>query len=448
MVSRRTFTRIIAASTVVTALNPTRVFSSPKGENAEFETAYPDMPRIDAHVHIGRNTNANIKNYLGMREQVLKECKADLAIWLDLDGGTTGYADGVKTGGLERLITHGDAKRMIPTITDWRPANGLSYTKTLIESRFRDGYIGYKWHLGTQNKATAKYPYVDNPYFDPFYDFMQGIRMPLASLHLEGNWYESGGHKKQRESIVRVMKKFPELIVIHAHMGAHRWDSLQEQSEVMDNCPNYYRDVSVTIQHSFKENYNDFRNFFIKYSDRLLFGTDRMLIENTTQIERNIRLYKSHFEFYETANTIKSQDVGVNYDDTPEFLQGICLPREVLEKIYYKNALRVYPQMIDYMKEIGYAELVTNVNSPKMHEPKVYMSDDVLIIKGLPQGVKGEIYSPSGRKVASLPSADYEGTIIWITSEISLPRGFYIVNLRDSGKRNYYSCKVMIAGDN
>jgi hypothetical protein len=99
------------------------------------------------------------------------------------------------------------------------------------------------------------------------------------------------------------------------------------------------------------------------------------------------------------------------------------------------------------MKEIGYTELVTRVASPKTQEPKVYMSDDVLIAKGLPQGASGEIYSLSGRKVASLPIPDYEGTIIWNSSEISLKQGIYIVNIQDSGKRNYYSSKVMIVGN-
>jgi hypothetical protein len=51
---------------------------------------------------------------------------------------------------------------------------------------------------------------------------MQKIRMPLSSLHLEGNWYESGGNMKQTAAMVRIMEKFPELIVLHAHFGTQR----------------------------------------------------------------------------------------------------------------------------------------------------------------------------------------------------------------------------------
>jgi hypothetical protein len=110
-VSRRDFTRIMATSAVASVISPFRAISSPFGESAAFVTQYPDIPRIDTHVHIGRNTNANINNYSIIRENVLKESKADIAIWIDLDGGTTGFAAGIKTGGMERLAQYGDALR-------------------------------------------------------------------------------------------------------------------------------------------------------------------------------------------------------------------------------------------------------------------------------------------------------------------------------------------------
>jgi hypothetical protein len=126
-VSRRKFTKIIAASALASVATPFRAMSSPLGESAVFETQYPDIPRIDAHVHIGRNTNANINNYSLIRESVLRDSKADIAIWLDLDGGTTGFTGGIKTGGMERLAQYGSTLRMVPTITSWRAAKRATY---------------------------------------------------------------------------------------------------------------------------------------------------------------------------------------------------------------------------------------------------------------------------------------------------------------------------------
>jgi predicted TIM-barrel fold metal-dependent hydrolase len=34
--------------------------------------------------------------------------------------------------------------------------------------------------------------------------------------------------------------------------------------------------------------------------------------------------------------------------------RGLALPREVLEKIYYRNALRVYPRLREAFLKLGY----------------------------------------------------------------------------------------------
>jgi len=39
------------------------------------------------------------------------------------------------------------------------------------------------------------YPYINDVYFAPVLAAMQAAGMPLASIHLEGNWYESGNER-------------------------------------------------------------------------------------------------------------------------------------------------------------------------------------------------------------------------------------------------------------
>lgn len=36
-------------------------------------------------------------------------------------------------------------------------------------------------------------------------------------------------------------------------------------------------------------------------------------------------------------------------------MQGLALPRDVLEKIYYQNAVRIYPRVKEQLQELGYA---------------------------------------------------------------------------------------------
>ena len=448
MIPRRKFAQIMTAAAASFVISPLKVFSSSLEENAEFVTKYPDIPRIDSHNHIGRSADANIKNYLQLRKNVLAESKVNVALWIDLDGGTKGFADGIKEGGMERLKQFGDTDRMIPSITDWRPAYQISYSPALIESRFKAGYVGYKLHWGADwnDKPQCKHPWINDKYFDPTYKKMDEIKMPLTSWHIEGNWIETGGGKKQLANLKDVMTRYPKLVVVHAHMGVQRWSSLKEQSEVMDKFPNYYRDISVTIQHAYKEDYNELRNFFIKYADRLLYGTDKMEIATTQDLNQITRLYKTQFEFYETSNMILTKYAGKTDENTPEYTKGLNLPKEVLEKIYYKNIVRIYPQLVKNMKTLGFGDLVTAISTIDLNKPQIYVNDGLLIIKGLPEGISGEVYSISGRRVANLPISGYDGELLWNSSEMGLPSGVYIVNLKDANKRNYYSDKFVLSG--
>jgi predicted TIM-barrel fold metal-dependent hydrolase len=221
-------------------------------------------------------------------------------------------------------------------------------------------------HWGDYNKNGGPlYYWIDDPYFDPSFAKMEEIGMPLTSLHLEGGWIEPGtGPAKQRAALVRVMERHPNLVVVHAHKGAQRWTNLAEHADIFDRFPNYHRDISTTIQHTYKEDYNALRNFFIKYADRLLYGTDKMEIGDA-DVSRIARLYCSQFEFYETDNMVKTGYCGVTDDKTPEYSKGLNLPREVLEKIYYKNALRVYPQLVPYLSNVGYSDLVSDLHKIK-----------------------------------------------------------------------------------
>jgi predicted TIM-barrel fold metal-dependent hydrolase len=449
MVSRRNFTRIMTTTAVASAVTPLRIFSSPMSESAEFVTAYPDIPRLDSHNHIGRSADANIKNYLEVRKSVLANRNANIVLWIDLDGGTRGYASGVKNGGMERLKNLGDGDRMIPSITDWYPTSTISYSPSLIESRFNAGYIGYKLHWGSHNKATSKYPWINDPVFFPTYETMQRIKMPLTSFHIEGGWVETGGGKKQWQNLADILTRYPDLVIVHAHLGPGLGGTdggVKAMIAMFEKFPNYYRDISTTIQHTYKENYDELRNFFIKYSDRLLYGTDKMEIKTATDVTRIARLYSTQFEFYETSNMILTQYAGVTDENTPEYSKGLNLPREVLEKIYYKNIIRVYPQLVQNMKTLGFENLVTAISTKDLNKPQIFMNGEMLVIKGLPEGTSGEVYSVSGRKVASIPGCGYEGEILWNTTEADLPAGVYIVNLQDANKRNYYSAKFIAKG--
>jgi uncharacterized protein len=144
---------------------------------------------------------------------------------------------------------------------------------------------------------------------------------------------------KQQEN---VLKKHPNMLVIGAHMGMLA-DNLSYLSYLFDTYPNYYVDCSATLSELGRQPYTT-RKFFIKYQDRILFGSDGGALVGVKgwTVEK---FFQAYFEFFETENEY------IDYPGQGAINQGnwkICgvnLPDEVLEKIYYKNAERIFPKI-------------------------------------------------------------------------------------------------------
>lgn len=136
----------------------------------------------------------------------------------------------------------------------------------------------------------------------------------------------------QREN---VLKKHPNTIFIGAHMGACG-DNLKYLGYLLDTYPNFYVDMSAAVNELGRQPYTA-RRFFIKYQDRILFGSDGGALFNVKgwSVEK---FYQAYFEFLETENEYIPYPMqgAVNQGDWRVF--GINLPDDVLEKIYYKNA--------------------------------------------------------------------------------------------------------------
>ena len=82
------------------------------------------------------------------------------------------------------------------------------------------------------------------------------------------------------------------------------------------------------------------RKFFIKYQDRILFGTDggNDFGEKGWTFEK---YYRTYFEFLETDNEYFSYPLQGVVNQGNWKIYGINLPDSVLAKIYYKNAEKI-----------------------------------------------------------------------------------------------------------
>jgi len=202
----------------------------------------------------------------------------------------------------------------------------------------------------------------DDPANEPVLSAMEKAGMILASVHIadpngpfgnRGNWCaDPVEFWRMQMGLERVLQRHPNLIVVAAHGS---WLVCQDAQldflrYLFKTYPNFYIDLAATDQYYPLVSYDNLRDLFMEYSDRILFGTDigKLKADETGRVAER---YVKSFRILETSDVVKGGFFGV--DD----IKGLNLPREVLEKIYFRNALEIYPGLKDSMTKLGYSNL-------------------------------------------------------------------------------------------
>ena len=343
---------------------------------SQYITRYPEIPRIDVHAHphnihyheeLGTKTSAakptlptspnytTIINYLAMGDTLKTVNKIDLAMWINL-GGDKGI-DSVNLVSINRMMT---------CISDYAPQRGLTYKPADIKGYLKKGYVGYKmWFAPYQRRLQEGengIKYFDDPANEAVLEAMENAGMPGASIHIadpngpygdRGQWCaDPVEFWRMQLGLERVLQRHPDLVIVAAH-GA--WLVCQDAQldflrYLFKSYPNFYVDLAATDQYYNLVNYENLRNLFMEYSDRILFGTDIGRLKESEIFGLASRYAKS-FRILETDDTVQGGFFGESE------IRGLNLPRELLEKIYYKNALKIYPGLQERMKKLGYKDI-------------------------------------------------------------------------------------------
>jgi predicted TIM-barrel fold metal-dependent hydrolase len=116
--------------------------------------------------------------------------------------------------------------------------------------------------------------------------------------------------------------------------------SVDEIGAWLDKYPNTAVDMAARIGQLFyqtRENREKVRGFFIKYQDRILYGTD--IGDNGGEKEafqkRMHETWLKDWEYLVTDHTMTSNLIAGEFN-------GLKLPKEVVDKIYSGNAKRWY----------------------------------------------------------------------------------------------------------
>ncbi len=160
-------------------------------------------------------------------------------------------------------------------------------------------------------------------------------------------WYYTDRHPS-KESLYamteNVLRKFRGLKVIFAHFYFLSAD-LARASGLLDRFPNVYLDLApgVEMYHNFSTQPESVRDFFIKYQDRIIYGTDSGLdpfisgAVDSLPLESSLNRIWFVRKFLETGEAFRLPDGIPLTEPDRSLIQGIKLPCGVLEKIYHLN---------------------------------------------------------------------------------------------------------------
>jgi predicted TIM-barrel fold metal-dependent hydrolase len=125
-----------------------------------------------------------------------------------------------------------------------------------------------------------------------------------------------------------LFRRHPDTQFIAAHFGWHAND-LGRAAALLDEFPNVSFEVGA-ILYELGRQPRAVHDFFVEYQDRILFGKDSYQPSEFPYYWRVFETTDEYFDYYRDYHAFWK-------------LYGAGLPDEVLEKLYYRNALRLFP---------------------------------------------------------------------------------------------------------
>jgi predicted TIM-barrel fold metal-dependent hydrolase len=219
--------------------------------------------------------------------------------------------------------------------------------------------------------AGGEYVQIDDPRFRPVWDFLARREIPLIAhiaepracwepldrrsphytYYRDNPQYHAFNHPEMPrwERVIAARDRWieanPGLVIIGAHFGSNEHD-VAEVAERLDRFPNYFVDTAERFDDLFIQPREHVRNFFLRYRDRIIYGTDVIFDEPPSavpievadeQVGRYATLLDAHWNYLAGAGNTRVHDKTVD----PITVTGLDLPQEVLEAVLHDNAVRI-----------------------------------------------------------------------------------------------------------
>lgn len=240
-----------------------------------------------------------------------------------------------------------------------------------LDADFAAGALACKvWkNIGMEVKRpTGEFIMPDDPLFDPIYahiaargkTLLTHIAEPLAcwqplndrnphynyySRHPEWHMYgrtDFPSHEQLMAARDRVLVKHPQLRMVGAHLASLEYE-VDVLAARLDRYPNLAVDISARLVDLAIQDSAQVRDFFLRYQDRILFGTDVVMQTAPSSVPEAeqtpfLTYLRNTYELH-AAYLAGDQPLQVRGWATV----GLKLPSTVLDKLYRTNAQAWYP---------------------------------------------------------------------------------------------------------
>ncbi|MGF1468820.1 MAG: amidohydrolase family protein [Sandaracinaceae bacterium] len=331
---------------------------------------YAEIPKIDVHVHLPPDRAADAI-------RVLRAHGIEMA--LNASGGHPG----------DRLDASAAASRgvggRLPPYChlDWSAAESpgfAAYVRVALRECRDAGAVGLKIFkaLGLGYRLSdGSLLRADDPRLDPAFEEAGRLRLPVLihtgdpqaffrpptpenerydelSAHPGWSFYGPRPDGGEWPSWEELFAQFEARVARHPEtrfLGAHFGNAPEEPERVgrmLARYPNLYVDTAARVPEIGR--YPETREVFLRHPDRILFGTDFQMGsggeyvlgsagERPDPASRVGPFFDAHWRYFETADRAFAHPTPIQGRWT---IDGIALPRDVLEQLYHRNAEQLF----------------------------------------------------------------------------------------------------------
>ena len=309
---------------------------------------------IDVHNHV--NDARGIDEHMDPKEVVRIMDATNVKTVVILTGMWGAKLQGI----VDEMVKPYPGRFVVFAEMDWSKIDDANFSQEMIaqlDDAVERGARGLKilkdWGLGIKDKD-RKLVAIDDPRMDPVWEECGRLGIPV-SIHTSDpeaffhpvdasneryeelmdhpDWSFAGPQYPGKEALLaardRVFARHPRTTFVALHMA--NWpENLDYVSAMLDRYPNVMVEFGAR-QAELGRQPRRAREFFIRYQDRIMFGTDNGMAEE---------MYRNHFRWLET------DDEYFDYWGYPGQgrweIYGMALPDPVLEKVYHGNAERMF----------------------------------------------------------------------------------------------------------